>query len=81
MPWEMAVESDNTRTIEASVSADLALHACIEGAEPPYVERVRHGGALPDLPAVKINMYGAQLAKSEPELALADFVRTAFEAM
>ena len=81
IPWEMAVESDNTRTIEASISADLAVNACIDGAEPRYVARIRHGGALPDLPQVKINMYGADLAKSEPERALADFVRQAFETM
>ncbi len=79
--WEMAVESDNTRTVEASISADLAVHACIEGAEPPYVERIRHAGALPDLPTIKINMYGGALAKTEPELALAEMVRQAFDAM
>ena len=28
IPWEMAVESDNTRTIEATISADLAVNAC-----------------------------------------------------
>jgi DNA-binding transcriptional LysR family regulator len=80
-PWEMAVESDNTRSIEASISADLAVSACIEGTEPRYVAQIRHGGALPDLPQVKINMYGGDMAKSEPELALADFVRQAFEVM
>ena len=35
IPWEMAVESDSTRTIEASVSADLAVHTVLEGMEPP----------------------------------------------
>ncbi len=79
--WEMAVESDNSRTVEASISADLAVHACVEGAEPPYVERIRHGGALPDLPSIKINMYGAELAKDEPVQALAEMVRRAYLAM
>lgn len=79
--WEMAVESDNSRTVEASISADLAVHACIEGAEPPYVERIRHNGALPDLPAVRINMYGADAARGEPAQALADMVRQAYAAM
>ena len=81
IPWEMAVESDNTRSIEASISADLAVSACIDGTEPHYVAQIRHGGALPELPQVKINMYGADLAKSEPEQALADFVRQAVGAM
>jgi DNA-binding transcriptional LysR family regulator len=79
--WEMAVESDSSRTVEASISADLAVHACIEGAEPPYVERIKHNGALPALPTIKINMYGAEMAKSEPVKALADMVRRAYEAM
>jgi DNA-binding transcriptional LysR family regulator len=50
--WEMAVESDSSRTVEASVSADLAVHACIEGTEPPYVERIDHNGGLPNLPEI-----------------------------
>ena len=79
--WEMAVESDNSRTVEASISADLAVHACIEGAEPPYVERIRHSGALPDLPSIRINMYGAETVKGEPAEALADMVRQAYAAM
>lgn len=55
--WEMGVESDSTRTVEASISADLAVHACLEGSMPPYVEVIRHGGQLPALPSVMINMY------------------------
>lgn len=78
--WEMAVESDSTRTVEASISADLAVHACIEGTEPPYVERIPHNGALPDLPMVKINLYQAELARSEPANALSDLIRQAFRA-
>ncbi|WP_370254990.1 LysR family transcriptional regulator [Nioella sp.] len=79
--WEMAVDSDNSRTVEASISADLAVHACVKGAEPPYVERIKHSGALPDLPRIKINMYGAEMAKTEPVRALADMVRKAYQAM
>ncbi|WP_071675127.1 LysR substrate-binding domain-containing protein [Nioella nitratireducens] len=79
--WEMAVESDSSRTVEASISADLAVHACIEGAEPPYVEEIHHNGALPTLPTIKINMYGAETAKSEPVQALAEMVRRAYQAM
>ncbi|MEM9754709.1 MAG: LysR family transcriptional regulator, partial [Pseudomonadota bacterium] len=79
--WEMAVESDSTRTIEASVSADLAVHACVEGAEPPYVDRIAHNGALPTLPAVKINMYRAEMRVAEPVEALAQLVRQAYRNM
>ena len=56
--WEMAVDSDSDRTIEATVSADLAVSAVLEGTEPSHLSRIDHGGALPDLPAQKINLYG-----------------------
>ncbi len=64
IPWEMAVESDSTRTVEASVSADLAVHTVLAGSEPPYVERIAHGGTLPDLPAMQVNMYVARPSHS-----------------
>ncbi|MEL6531819.1 MAG: LysR family transcriptional regulator [Pseudomonadota bacterium] len=76
--WEMAVESESIRTVEASVSADLAVHACIEGTEPPYVARVPHNGALPDLPMIQINLYQATPGGSEPLRALSDLLRQAF---
>ncbi|MFW5654969.1 MAG: LysR family transcriptional regulator [Roseicyclus sp.] len=79
--WEMAVESHSTRTVEASVSADLAVHACIEGTEPPYVERIPHGGALPDLPRIKINLYRAELCRGAPADALTEAIRQAFHSM
>ena len=79
--WEMAVESDSSRTIEASLSADLAVNACVDGAEAPHVEQIHHGGALPELPVIKINMYGAEMSKAEPVQALATMVRQAYLTM
>jgi DNA-binding transcriptional LysR family regulator len=79
--WEMAVESHSIRTVEASVAADLAVHACIEGTEPPYVERISHNGALPDLPRIRINLYRAELARGAPVDALTDAIRQAFRTM
>ena len=76
--WEMAVESEQTRTVEASVSADLAVHACIEGTEPAYVSRIEHNGALPDLPRIRINLYSGNLDRSAPLQALSGFVAQAF---
>ncbi|MEM6896698.1 MAG: LysR family transcriptional regulator [Pseudomonadota bacterium] len=78
LDWEMAVESSSTRTIEASVSADLAVHAMIAGSEPAYFERVPHGGALPTLTKQKVNLYMRQGETSEPLLALAGMVRNAY---
>ena len=76
--WEMAVESESTRTVEASVTADLAVHAALDGSEPPYLEPVAHGGALPDLGQVRINLYGATRAASTIKTALADMLRAAY---
>ncbi|MDU8945398.1 LysR family transcriptional regulator [Ovoidimarina sediminis] len=57
IPWEMAVESESTRTVEASVSADLAIHAALDMTCPPYMVPVPHDGTLPDLQSKQINMY------------------------
>ncbi len=76
--WEMAVETESDRTIEAAVSADLAVHAMIDGTEPPYLEQVDHNGALPVLPSQLINLYGAQGTHGEVHATLAGLLRNAF---
>jgi len=81
IPWEMAVESDSTRTIEASVSADLAIHTVLEGMEPPYVEKIQHGGALPDLTTKQINLYVSDLTKGQAIEDMAEFVRQAYRGL
>jgi len=78
IPWEMAVESNSSRTIEASISADLAVHAAIEGTEPPYVEAIPHGGALPDLTKTKVNLYCADPSGHPVAGDLAALVRQAY---
>lgn len=78
IPWEMAVESDSTRTVEVSVSADLAVHTVLAGSEPPYVERIAHGGTLPELARMKVNLYAAQPAHSPAVPALAEMLRRAY---
>ncbi|PJF09430.1 LysR family transcriptional regulator [Pseudorhodobacter sp. MZDSW-24AT] len=80
VPWQMAVESDSTRTIEASVSADLAVHTVLAGSEPPYVERVSHGGALPELQRMKVNLYVADPAHSPVVLEMAAMIQRAYQA-
>lgn len=76
--WSMIVESDSTRTIEATVSADLAVHTVIEGTRPPYVEYIDHGGDLPELYKVRINLYQSELAQGPAEAALAELLRDAY---
>lgn len=78
IPWEVIVETESDRTIEATVSADLAIHTMIEGTEPPHLERITHGGALPELPLQQINLYGGGTTKGVVHDTLADFVRKGF---
>lgn len=59
IPWQMAVESDSSRTVEASVSADLAVHVALEGTAFSYGRPIDHGGALPELGSKKICLYRA----------------------
>jgi DNA-binding transcriptional LysR family regulator len=76
--WVMAVESDSTRAIEASVVADLAVHTLLAGSEPAYLERIDHGGTLPDLAVKKVNLYMSQALPGAPLQALAALIRDAY---
>lgn len=77
IPWETAIESDQSRTIEAMVSADLAVNAMIEGTKPPHAEQIQHGGALPDLPTRQINMYVTELGRTQVIDDLTGLIRQA----
>lgn len=76
--WEMAVDTTSTRTVEATVAADLAVHAMLESAVGATYETISHGGQLPDLPSSRINMYIARGARGEPVQALAEMLRQAY---
>ena len=78
IPWILAVDSDSTRTVEATVSADLAVHTVLAGSEPPYLERINHGGSLPDLARLKVNFYQSEARRDTATDALADMIRRAF---
>ncbi|MCV2880598.1 LysR family transcriptional regulator [Actibacterium sp. XHP0104] len=78
IPWEMAVESNSSRTVEATVTADLAVHTVMEGAEPPHLERINHNGALPDLPTFKVNLYVAGIGTKGPLQDLAELIRQTY---
>ena len=78
IPWERAVESDSSRTIEASVSADLAVHAAIAGTFRHDLEPVPHGGELPDLCTTRINLYKSEHSPAKVAEDLADLIRQGF---
>ncbi len=75
--WEMAVESDDDRSVEALVSADLAVGALLADSIPPHLEAINTGGALPDLGVQQINMYGAD-SRKEVLSDLADMLRQGY---
>ncbi|WP_170769123.1 LysR family transcriptional regulator [Ruegeria lacuscaerulensis] len=81
IPWELAVDSEDDRTIEATVSADLAVSAMLEGTEAAHLELIESGGALPDLPVQMINLYGGDSGRGEIIEALAALVRQNFRIM
>ncbi|MCF6273029.1 MAG: LysR family transcriptional regulator [Rhodobacteraceae bacterium] len=78
--WDMVVTSNSTRTIEATVSADLAIHALLAETSSPYMHAISHNGALPELPMFNINMYVAKGARREMAERLAEYVRLAYGA-
>ncbi|MCK8483167.1 LysR family transcriptional regulator [Aliiroseovarius sp. S2029] len=79
--WEMGVDGDSTRTIEASLSADLAVHAVIDGTVQPFLEQIDHGGALPDLAMTCVNMYAANNTGGQAMQDLLSMIRRAFAAL
>lgn len=79
--WEIAVETESDRTIEATVSADLAVHTMIDGTEPRHLEQIHHGGQLPDLGVQQINMYVTDKGRKQVIGHLADQLRQAYRAM
>ncbi|MCU0801666.1 MAG: LysR family transcriptional regulator [Rhodobacteraceae bacterium] len=78
IPWVMAVESASTRSVEASVMADLAVHTVLAGSMGTTLERIRHDGNLPDLGRWQVNLYQGVAARRAPHRALADLLRKGF---
>ncbi|NNE51326.1 MAG: LysR family transcriptional regulator [Sulfitobacter sp.] len=76
--WEMAVDTESDRTIEAAVSADLAVNAMLEGTQPAHLEPIDHDGALPALPVQMVNLYGARSDADEVTGTLCTLLRSAF---
>lgn len=75
--WEMAVDTGSTRTVEATIAADLAINAILEVAVAPPFEKIAHGGTLPDLPSSKINLYRGRASGPQVD-ALATMVEQSY---
>ena len=79
--WELAVDTNSSRTVEATVSADLAVHTMIEGSEPPYFERIDHGQQLPPLRQTRINIYIRDGADDPVVHAMGELIRNAYKVL
>lgn len=75
LTWVNAVDSMSIRTIEASCSADFAVHAAIESTVPTYLAVIDHGGDLPALPSIKVALYVTDGARARLAQKLAEVVR------
>ncbi len=78
IPWEMAVDSESDRAVEATVSADLAVGVLLEGTQPAHQQVIEHGGSLPVLPVQHINLYGGDRTRAQYVDHLASLIRQGF---
>ncbi|MGC8203693.1 LysR family transcriptional regulator [Aliiroseovarius sp. PTFE2010] len=76
--WEMATNSEQSRTIEAMVQADLAVYAQLEGTYPKDAEPIQHGGALPDLPSSQVILYANEKGQAHYIDDVAELLRAAY---
>ena len=78
--WEWAVDTEYFDAAMATIAADLAICTMLRGSTPRELVEIDHGGELPEMPLLNINMYVA----SGPEAALAErlasYVRDSFAA-
>ncbi len=77
IPWDMVIESDEDRAVEALMSADLAVGAFMEDSIPPHLEALPAASGLPDLGTQKINLYGAT-NRDEVAVHLSELIRQGF---
>lgn len=78
--WESVVESESDRTIEATISADLAVGAMLEGTEPPHLTCLPDSCGLPDLGEQMINLYAGKTIADGPVEALTNMITRAYAA-
>lgn len=80
LPWAITVESENDRSIEATVAADLAVTTSLAGHTPPQLREIDGGTSLPELPLQQINLYRGS-GQGPVLAALTDALRQGFGAV
>ncbi len=76
--WELVVDTDQSTTVAASVSADLAVHACLNGTQFSDWTQVPDDAGLPDLPEFQITMQKGSTVNTVLIDRLAELVSAAY---
>ncbi|MEN8896517.1 MAG: LysR family transcriptional regulator [Yoonia sp.] len=76
--WEMAIEGDGQTAIEATVSADLAVHASLDGMAPSFLAQVDDSAGLPRLDELQINLYRGELGAGQAMDDLIDLITAGY---
>lgn len=76
--WEMAYHGESEQAIEATVAADLAVSARLDGALPAGTAVIQSKGELPDLGSLAICLYAAPTLKGEAAGVLLNELRHAY---
>ena len=79
--WISTVETDSDRTVEATVSADLAVTALLEGTAPKVLIELPPGCDLPDLGSYKINLYCNRRNGQTPVDVLAEMIEQGYDTL
>jgi DNA-binding transcriptional LysR family regulator len=78
IPWEMAHDGESEQAIEATVVADLAVSARLNGSLPAGMVQIAPRGDLPELGSLAICLYAAPTLKGEAADVLLNELRHAY---
>ena len=79
IPWEMATDTDSSMTVSAVLSADLGVEGRVMAGVPNDLEIIDHGGALPELPRIYVNLYRSEEPGNPLVDTLADLTQRAYQ--
>jgi DNA-binding transcriptional LysR family regulator len=79
IPWEMAVDTDSSETVEATLLADLAIEGRLSGRVPAELEEIEHNGALPEMPMFNVHLYVCPDVQSVFAEHLAEMIRDVYK--
>ncbi|MCI4662245.1 MAG: LysR family transcriptional regulator [Neomegalonema sp.] len=79
--WTSATDTEFLDAAVATIAADLAICTLMQGQESINLAEIDHGGELPTLPSLNINLYAVSGTHNPLASRLADYVRAAFKGL